>query len=69
MSYSVTVIPAFRANTSGFANADQGNAVNPRLAVLRDDLASGTWDGRHGALRTRLDYDAGFRFVAFRSLS
>jgi ubiquinone/menaquinone biosynthesis C-methylase UbiE len=58
--------PTFRANTSGFANADP-DSVNRRLATLNRDLASGAWDARHGSLRARDTYDAGFRFIAFRT--
>jgi ubiquinone/menaquinone biosynthesis C-methylase UbiE len=58
--------PTFRQNTSGFASADPV-IIEQRLGVLRDDLASGTWDVRYGALRQRASFDAGFRFVLFRS--
>jgi ubiquinone/menaquinone biosynthesis C-methylase UbiE len=56
--------PTFRANTSGFANADP-DVVSRRIAALRDDLASGAWDARYRGLRDRASYDAGFCFVAF----
>ena len=56
--------PIFRQNTSGFASADQ-NIVNLRLARLRKDLESGSWDTRYRDMRTRSEFDAGFRFVAF----
>jgi ubiquinone/menaquinone biosynthesis C-methylase UbiE len=58
--------PAFRANTSGFALTDPV-IVERRVETLRVDLASGAWDARHGALRTRDSYDAGYRFVTFRT--
>ena len=47
---------------SGFARMP--SAVVDR--VVRDvgrDLADGTWDRRHAALRTLPDYDAGLRLV------
>jgi ubiquinone/menaquinone biosynthesis C-methylase UbiE len=56
--------PIFRANTSGFANADP-DIVGRRIVALREDLASGAWDARYRGLRTRASYDAGFCFVAF----
>lgn len=54
-----------RANTSGFAKADPDH-VEAGLARLRDDLASGAWDARYGALRTAPSFDAGYRFVSGR---
>lgn len=33
------------------------------LARLRDDLASGEWERRHGALRARAEIDLGYRLV------
>jgi SAM-dependent methyltransferase len=37
------------------------------LARLRDDLASGAWDRRHGALRERDQIDLGYRLVIAES--
>jgi hypothetical protein len=33
------------------------------VAKLSEDLASGAWDERHGAMREVADYDAGLRLV------
>jgi hypothetical protein len=33
------------------------------VAHLRDDLASGAWDARHGALREQPAYDGSLRLV------
>ena len=33
------------------------------VARLRDDLASGAWDARHGALRTQPEFDGSLRLV------
>ena len=54
--------PEARAATSGFARASP-SVVDRVVASLRRDLASGAWDTRHGALRTREEYDAGLRLV------
>ncbi len=51
-----------RANTSGFAQGDPAE-ITDGLARLQADLESGAWDERHGALRTRESFDAGFRFI------
>jgi ubiquinone/menaquinone biosynthesis C-methylase UbiE len=37
--------------------------VEAGLRRLADDLKSGAWDSRHGALRELADYDAGYRFI------
>jgi len=58
--------PTFRANTSGFAKADP-DGVEWGLARLREDLASGAWDARHGDLRKARSFDAGYRFVSCRT--
>jgi ubiquinone/menaquinone biosynthesis C-methylase UbiE len=58
--------PTFRANTSGFAKADP-EIVERSLARLRDDLASGAWDARHGDLRKMRSFDAGYLFVSCRT--
>jgi SAM-dependent methyltransferase len=57
--------PQARAATSGFARMDP--AVVDRVdGELREDLASGRWDERHGHLRTLGAYDAGMRLVVSR---
>jgi len=54
--------PAARAATSGFARMDP--AVVERVATaVGADLADGSWDARHGALRELGEYDAGLRLV------
>lgn len=55
----------FRANTSGFALADPA-VVEEGLARLQNDLESGTWDKKHGHLRQKDAFDAGFRFISCR---
>lgn len=57
--------PQFRANTSGFANADAGIVAN-RVEALADDLATGLWDHKFGHFRSAQLNDAGFFFVRFR---
>jgi SAM-dependent methyltransferase len=53
-----------RGAISGFAKlADAG----PGLARLRADLASGVWERRYGALRTREQLDLGYRLVVAES--
>jgi SAM-dependent methyltransferase len=54
--------PAVRRNMSNFQllPADQ---VEAGVARLRDDLASGAWDARHGALRRLSHMDMGLRIV------
>lgn len=56
--------PTFRANTSGFARSDR-EQVARGLVRLEQDLRSGVWDARHGPLRARSAFDAGFCFVHF----
>ncbi len=51
-----------RANTSGFARMPP-DASQRVVTALRRDLADGTWDARHGALRTLDEYDVGLRLV------
>ncbi len=53
---------ARRAATSGFARLSD---VQERDGVerLREDLASGRWDDRHGSLRRREELDAGLRLI------
>ena len=55
-----------RQNTSGFALASSA-VVLQRLSKLQADLKSGEWDKRYGNLRVRPYFDAGFRFLTFRS--
>jgi hypothetical protein len=51
-----------RNATSGFAR--MAPAVVERVVeAVRRDLADGSWDRRHGHLRTLPDYDAGMRLV------
>jgi len=57
--------PSLRANNSGFAKADPA-MVTRQLAKLRADLDAGVWDARHGHLRTRDTFDAGYRFLVWR---
>jgi hypothetical protein len=54
--------PAVRRNISSFRllPADE---VTAGVARLRQDLASGAWDARHGALRRRSHMDVGLRIV------
>ena len=54
-----------RANTSGFARMPP-EVVRRVVAALRRDLADGTWDARHGHLRTRDEHDVGLRLVVAR---
>lgn len=54
-----------RASTSGFARMPPA-VVDRVAAALARDLADGTWDARHGALRGLDEYDAGFRLVVGR---
>jgi hypothetical protein len=56
--------PQMRNNTSGFATASQ-DKVQKELERLQKDLSSGEWDRKHGNLRTRSSFDAGFRFIKF----
>ncbi|MCA9578649.1 MAG: hypothetical protein R3B40_21025 [Polyangiales bacterium] len=54
--------PARRAATSGFARLPPA-VVDRAVCALRDDLASGAWDARNGALRTQAAWDVGLRLV------
>ncbi len=54
-----------RAVTSGFARMP-AEVVSRVVDAVAADLASGAWDARHGALRTRDSYDAGLRLVVHR---
>ena len=52
--------PRLRSGSSSFrVLADAGGG----LERLREDLANGAWDRRHGALRERDSYDAGYRLI------
>ncbi len=53
-----------RRNTSGFALASPA-VVERGLKRLQHDLQSGQWDSKHGNLRRRKYFDAGFRFLRF----
>ncbi|HEX3758234.1 MAG TPA: methyltransferase domain-containing protein [Kofleriaceae bacterium] len=57
--------PAARAATSGFARMAPA-IVDRIVAAVGRDLADGTWDARHGALRALDAYDAGLRLVVAR---
>jgi SAM-dependent methyltransferase len=54
--------PTARAVTSGLARMDK-DVIDRLVAAVGRDLADGTWDRRHGALRTLDTYDAGLRLV------
>jgi len=52
--------PRLRSGSSSFrVLADAGGG----LERLREDLANGAWDRRHGALRERDSYEAGYRLI------
>jgi SAM-dependent methyltransferase len=53
---------AARAATSGFARMPAAVVVRVVAEVARD-LADGTWDERHGALRALAEHDVGLRLV------
>ena len=51
-----------RSGTSGFARMSP--AVVERITeAVREDLASGAWDRRHGHLRQLSEFDAGLRLL------
>lgn len=54
--------PAVRACISSVAELPEQLVVR-RMEQLRRDLADGTWDRRHGDLRTLDEIDGGFRLV------
>ena len=54
--------PAVRASISFFAQLDAA-AIEPGLARLRADLASGVWAARHADLLERDELDAGYRLI------
>jgi SAM-dependent methyltransferase len=51
-----------RANTSGFARMSPA-VVERVVSALRRDLDDGSWDERHGELRSLDKYDVGLRMV------
>jgi SAM-dependent methyltransferase len=54
--------PTVRGAMSGFAQLEPGR-LRGGLARLADDLRSGRWEARHGALRERESLDLGYRLV------
>ena len=54
--------PAVRASISGLAIRDQ-RELNPVLARLEADLASGAWHAKYADLLDRDEYDLGYRLV------
>jgi SAM-dependent methyltransferase len=58
----VYLSPTARANISAFARLDRG-LVEPGMARLARDLASGAWLERHADLMTMENFDAGLRLV------
>ncbi len=54
--------PVVRAGISCFTLVDDARVIG-QMAALADDLASGAWDARHGALRGSAEYDFGYRLV------
>jgi SAM-dependent methyltransferase len=54
-----------RASTSGFARMPP-EIVNRVVEAVGRDLRDGTWDARHGHLRSLDEYDAGMRLVVSR---
>jgi SAM-dependent methyltransferase len=54
--------PGVRAAISGFSQLDP-DAVRRGVARLADDLASGRWSVRHGALRQQESLDIGYRLI------
>jgi hypothetical protein len=55
----------YRTNISSFQKADL-EAVSQAIARLAEDLASGKWNKRHGAVLDLTELDAGYRFVYTR---
>ena len=58
--------PMMRQNTSGFALAS-APVVRRGITLLENDLRSGKWDELNGYLRRKDSFDAGFRFLLFRT--
>jgi len=57
--------PEARGSTSGFARMPP-EIVNRVVEAVGRDLRDGTWDARHGQLRSLEEYDAGMRLVVSR---
>jgi SAM-dependent methyltransferase len=57
--------PAARAAQSGWVLTDP-DAVSRGMTRLADDLASGAWDERHGALRTQPTHTGAVRLIIGR---
>jgi SAM-dependent methyltransferase len=55
--------PSVRRAMSLFTQAPDHDRVAAALRALEDDLRSGAWDDRHGALRLTPAIDAGYRLV------
>jgi hypothetical protein len=51
-----------RGATSGFARA-RPEVVQRVVSAVRRDLDDGSWDARHGHLRTLSEYDGGMRLI------
>ncbi len=58
--------PTFRQGASGFALAAEGD-VNRGVQQLRNDIENGDWDRKYGYLKQQGYFDAGFRFLRFKS--
>jgi len=58
--------PGVRSAISSFAKLGSAE-LEGGLARLREDLASGEWERRHGALRTQAQLDLGYRLVVAES--
>jgi SAM-dependent methyltransferase len=54
--------PAILAGISDFAWMEPAE-IEHGLKRLQDDLSSGQWDAKYGALRTQPSYDVGYHFV------
>jgi SAM-dependent methyltransferase len=54
--------PVLRSGTSPWSSVAPA-VVDAALSRLRADLADGSWDARHGALRSRSALDAGLRLI------
>lgn len=59
------LVSSARAATSGFARMSPPVVDRVVKAVARD-LEDGTWDARHGWLRSLDDYDVGLRLIVAR---
>jgi SAM-dependent methyltransferase len=55
--------PDVRQAISIFAQAPDPDRVAASLRTLGDDLRSGAWDARHGALRDSAGLDVGYRLI------